>query len=112
MDCRRRRPLTHSVIRRVATVLAVCAALSAVPAAPAAPTPSDTSSTFDNSFGIPDLSQFAPPAKDGAGISATLRIFVLLTVISLAPAVLIMMTSFTRIVIVLSLLRQAMGTQQ
>src|SRR5581483_5133137 len=35
-----------------------------------------------------------------------------LTVLSLAPAILIMMTSFTRIVIVLSLLRQAMGTQQ
>src|SRR5439155_17171868 len=76
--------------------------------APAAP----AGGGFDNPIGIPDLSQFVPAAKDGAGVSATLRIFVLLTVISLAPAVLIMMTSFTRIVIVLSLLRQAMGTQQ
>lgn len=46
------------------------------------------------------------------GVSAVLRIFVLLTVLSLAPAILIMLTSFTRIVIVLSILRQAMGTQQ
>jgi flagellar biosynthetic protein FliP len=44
--------------------------------------------------------------------SAAMQLIILLTVLSLAPAILIMMTSFTRIVIVLSLLRQAMGTQQ
>jgi flagellar biosynthetic protein FliP len=36
----------------------------------------------------------------------------MLTVLSLAPSILIMMTSFTRIVVVLSFLRQALGTQQ
>jgi flagellar biosynthesis protein FliP len=36
----------------------------------------------------------------------------MLTVLTLAPAILIMMTSFTRIVVVLSFLRQALGTQQ
>ena len=41
-----------------------------------------------------------------------MQIIILLTVLSLAPAILLMMTSFTRIVIVLSLLRQALGTQQ
>ena len=40
-----------------------------------------------------------------------MQIIVLLTVLSLAPAILIMMTSFTRLIIVLSLLRQALGTQ-
>ncbi|MDB5355874.1 MAG: flagellar biosynthesis protein FliP [Phycisphaerales bacterium] len=45
-------------------------------------------------------------------VSSALQIVILLTVLSLAPAILIMMTSFTRIVIVLSLLRQALGTQQ
>lgn len=45
----------------------------------------------------------------GAG---PLEIAALLTLITLAPAILIMLTSFTRIVIVLSLLRQAMGLQQ
>lgn len=54
---------------------------------------------------IPDISS---PANFGAAM----QIIILLTVLSLAPSILIMMTSFTRIVIVLSLLRQAMGTQQ
>ena len=41
-----------------------------------------------------------------------LQIFLLMTVLSLAPAIMIMLTSFTRIVIVLSLLRRALGTNQ
>jgi flagellar biosynthetic protein FliP len=53
---------------------------------------------------VPDLTK-------RENISAALQIIVLLTILSLAPAILIMMTSFTRIVIVLSLLRQALGTQ-
>ena len=51
---------------------------------------------------------------DGGG-SATgriLQLIALLTVLSVAPAILIMVTSFTRIVIVLSFLRSALGTQQ
>jgi flagellar biosynthetic protein FliP len=44
--------------------------------------------------------------------SAVLQIFLLMTVLSLAPAILTMVTSFTRIVIVLSLLRRALGTNQ
>lgn len=46
------------------------------------------------------------------GLSSALQIMLLLTVLSLAPAVLLMTTSFVRIVVVLGLLRQAMGTQQ
>ena len=41
-----------------------------------------------------------------------MQIMLLLTVLSLAPAILVMMTSFTRIIIVLGLLRQALATQQ
>jgi flagellar biosynthetic protein FliP len=44
--------------------------------------------------------------------AVVLQIFLLMTVLSLAPAILIMLTSFTRIVIVLSLLRRAIGTMQ
>lgn len=51
-------------------------------------------------------------AADNGRVSVVLEIFFLLTVLSLAPAILIMLTSFTRIVIVLSVLRQAIGTQQ
>jgi flagellar biosynthetic protein FliP len=45
-------------------------------------------------------------------MSVVLQIFLLLTVLSLAPAILVMLTSFTRIAIVLSLMRQALGTNQ
>lgn len=51
----------------------------------------------------------------GDGPSATARIvqlILLLTVLSLAPSILVMMTSFTRIVVVLSFLRSALGLQQ
>ncbi len=49
------------------------------------------------------------------GTSSTGRVIqlvLLLTILSLAPSILVMMTSFTRIVIVLSFLRTALGTQQ
>jgi len=46
------------------------------------------------------------------GLSSTLQVMLLLTVLSLAPAVLLMTTCFVRIVVVLGLLRQAIGTQQ
>ena len=53
-----------------------------------------------------------PDLTSRENFSSALQIVIVLTVLSLAPAILIMMTSFTRIVIVLSLLRQALGTQQ
>ena len=46
------------------------------------------------------------------GLSSTLQVLLLMTVISLAPAVLLMTTCFVRIIVVLGLLRQALGTQQ
>lgn len=46
------------------------------------------------------------------GITSALQVMLLLTVISLAPAIMMMTTSFIRIVVVLGLLRQALGTQQ
>jgi flagellar biosynthetic protein FliP len=45
-------------------------------------------------------------------VATTLQIIILLTVLTLAPAILIMTTSFTRIVIILAFIRQALGTQQ
>lgn len=52
---------------------------------------------------------------DMGGKSATARmiqIILVMTIISLAPSILVMVTSFTRIIVVLSLLRTAIGTQQ
>ncbi len=46
------------------------------------------------------------------GLSSTIQVMLLLAVLSLAPAVLMMTTCFVRVVVVLSLLRQAIGTQQ
>lgn len=48
----------------------------------------------------------------GDKVSVAMQLLFALTVLSLAPAILLMLTSFTRIVIVLSLLRHAIGTQQ
>ncbi len=53
-----------------------------------------------------------PDLTKPQSVGSALQMIVLLTVLSLAPAILIMTTSFTRIIIVLSLLRQALGTQQ
>jgi flagellar biosynthetic protein FliP len=46
------------------------------------------------------------------GLSSALQVMLLLTVLSLAPAILLMTTCFVRIIVVLGLLRQAIGTQQ
>ncbi|HEX3011064.1 MAG TPA: flagellar type III secretion system pore protein FliP [Syntrophomonadaceae bacterium] len=45
-------------------------------------------------------------------LSSTLELIILLTVLSLAPAILILLTSFTRIIVVLSFVRSSLGTQQ
>jgi len=52
-----------------------------------------------------------PGSPEQGGLSTTLSILLLLTVLTLVPAILVMCTSFTRIVVVLALLRQALGTQ-
>tara|TARA_B100001964_G_scaffold234479_1_gene293173 strand:+ start:544 stop:1290 length:747 start_codon:yes stop_codon:yes gene_type:complete len=54
-----------------------------------------------------DLGQGGPTAT-----GRLVQLFLLFTVLSLAPAILVMMTSFTRIVVVLSFMRTAMGAQQ
>lgn len=46
------------------------------------------------------------------GLTPTLKVMILLTLLSLAPSLLVMTTSFIRFVIVFGLLRQALGTQQ
>jgi flagellar biosynthetic protein FliP len=51
-------------------------------------------------------------AAQGNGVASTIEILFLLTFLAVGPALLITLTSFTRIVVVLSFLRQALGTQQ
>lgn len=50
--------------------------------------------------------------EDPVEIANSVKLLLILTVLSLLPSILMMMTSFTRIIIVLSFLRNAMGTQQ
>jgi flagellar biosynthetic protein FliP len=61
--------------------------------------------------GLPTISLSVGEAEEGGQIATGLKILFVLTVLALAPAILVMVTSFTRIVVVLSFLRQAMGMQ-
>jgi len=61
---------------------------------------------------LPKLSIGLEKAGDSKDLSVTLQILLLLTVLTLAPAIIIMLTSFIRIVVVFSFLRQAIGTHQ
>jgi flagellar biosynthesis protein FliP len=61
---------------------------------------------------LPTVSVGMGKVSKPADVAVVLQIFFLMTVISLAPSLLMMTTSFTRIVVVLSFLRSAMGTQQ
>ncbi|OAN18604.1 flagellar biosynthetic protein FliP [Photobacterium jeanii] len=64
-----------------------------------------------NGGGIPAFSVTVNP--DGTeDYSVTLQILALMTALGFLPAIIILMTSFTRIVVVMSILRQAMGLQQ
>lgn len=65
---------------------------------------------FAQDLNIPRIT--IEPGGTRDDIPLMLQILFLLTILSLAPSILIMMTSFTRIVIVLSLVRNALGTQQ
>ena len=68
----------------------------------------------DNQIAVPDLTSVPglSPSGDSQDVAVGIQLLLLLTVLSLAPAILIMMTSFTRIVIVLSFVRNAVGMPQ
>jgi flagellar biosynthetic protein FliP len=68
---------------------------------------------IDNAEAAPGLGAVTVTTAPGGGqtYSINLQILILMTILTLLPAGLLMMTSFTRIIIVLALLRQALGTQ-
>lgn len=60
----------------------------------------------------PDNFEFNITSNTGSSsLSASLKMLLVLTVLSIAPSILIMMTSFTRIIVVLHFVRSALGTQ-
>jgi len=62
--------------------------------------------------GIVPTQDWIKREDDRKKVATTLEILLLVTVLALAPAILVMVTSFTRIVIVLSFLRRALSTQE
>jgi len=69
-------------------------------------------SVYANNTIIPEVNMTFGAADSPVEVTNSMKILFLLTIISLAPSILIMMTSFTRILIVLHFLRSALGTQQ
>lgn len=69
-------------------------------------------STSHAQISIPSIQLGLQQAKNPGEVVNVLQILFLLTVLTLAPAILIMMTSFTRIIVILSFLRNALGTNQ
>lgn len=61
---------------------------------------------------LPSLRFGLEEASKPGQVSALVQMLLLFTILTMAPAILLMMTSFTRLVVVFSFLRQAMGTQQ
>ncbi|MDF0540977.1 flagellar type III secretion system pore protein FliP [Sphingobium sp. H39-3-25] len=82
--------------------LAQAVAPGAAQAAPAAPV--DNGGALTRAMGT--------LSSDGRPLSLSLQILVLMSLLTVLPSLVLMMTSFTRIIIVLSLLRQALGLQQ
>ena len=69
------------------------------------------SSVHAMTFPIPSLQLNVETAKTPEEVAVVLEIIALLTILALAPAILILMTPFTRLIVVFHFLRQAMGTQ-
>ncbi|MCE5243887.1 MAG: flagellar type III secretion system pore protein FliP [Syntrophobacteraceae bacterium] len=69
-------------------------------------------SSWAASVNLPSIQLDLDDAQSPQKISGVLQIIFVLTILSLAPAIFIMMTSFTRLAIVFAFLRQALGTQQ
>lgn len=61
-------------------------------------------------FGIPAVT--FQQTESGGEYTVTLQILALMTLLSLLPAIIMMMTAFTRIIVVMAILRQALGLQQ
>lgn len=61
---------------------------------------------------VPNINIGVEAASEPKDVALSLQILLTMTILTLAPSILIMMTSFTRIIVVLSFLRSALATQQ
>lgn len=82
------------------------------PGAPAAPAPG-VGDAIDRALGQLSTGAASPAGAPGNGsLSLSLQVLIIMGLLTVLPGIVLMMTSFTRIIIVLSILRQAMGLQQ
>lgn len=115
----RQRTLSHGVARLFLMLLLALSTASALaqdgPQAPDDPQPQNQEDVIGGSLpaipGLPALTVTTQP--DGTEeYTVTLQILAIMTALTFLPAILLMMTSFTRIIIVFAILRQALGLQQ
>jgi flagellar biosynthetic protein FliP len=97
---------------RLATIALALFAATAVHALLADPACAAPSAAATAAPLLPNIVVSTAEPPEGGMLSAPLQILLLLTVLSIIPGILMMTTCFTRIVVVLSFLRQALGTQQ
>lgn len=93
----------HGKCFLTATIIIFVTGLMVIPGQPALAAPT---------VPVPSINIGVGNADNPQEMAASLQIIFLLTILSLAPSILVMMTSFTRIVVVLSFMRSALATQQ
>lgn len=94
----------------VAVVIVVCLCTAGTASATQATTAARETATAAGSNNN-NLINFSVAAGDGSDMASVLQMLLVLTIISLAPSILMLLTSFTRIVIVLHFTRAALGVQ-
>lgn len=92
--------------RNSAVLLIVMAAVVCAPAVMAQDVPAP------EGIAVPSLNIEIGKAQGPDDVTRLLNLFVIITILSIAPAILVLMTSFTRIIVVLGFMRQALATQQ
>ncbi len=101
-----------SIVRAAATTATEPPQAPTAPASPEAPSSTEaaTENSGDGSSPL-SIGVTLDTDNDEGSLAGTLQMLIVLTVISLAPSILVMMTSFTRIIVVLHFVRTALGTQ-
>lgn len=99
--------------RGAALTVAALLCLAAPAAAQEASAPTKTTANADGGeYYVPDISTWLPQANSRESLSKTMQVVVVMTLLTVAPSIILMMTCFVRMVVVLVLLRQALGAQQ
>ncbi|MFP4543412.1 MAG: flagellar type III secretion system pore protein FliP [Bacteroidota bacterium] len=106
--------IKHIIIILAALLLfgAACSELSAQQPVPQQqPQGAQTQAPPGSAFPLPNLSVNINPGEEGGNdLVLTLQILTVITVLTMAPSILVLMTSFTRIIVVFHFLKQALGT--